>query len=224
MCRSILSGLLLTLLACASAGSAHAQCAFSHPRSAKKLSASLVQAFYYCGDRGFNGDRAPNTTTEGNVPACSPPFTQAEYDVDHSWRWNELVGLGRLDLKAASTFPSDPLNPPGNSADVTVLLKMKGIVDSTGFPVDGRSGNLFILARITMDDRAHGDMTTLDFPASTPFDVVQGKVKLKTSMDVMLNAVPHPGLPTCTSVEIVAVGVNDDTGALFASAGLFLKR
>jgi len=223
MRRSFLSGLLLASLACATARAAHAQCAFEHPRSAKKLSTSLVQTFYYCGDRGISGDMPPNTTTEGGVPACQPPSPASDYDVT-SWRWNELVGRGRVDLKAVRTFPPDPRNPPDNSADVAVLLKLKGLVDGYGFPVDGRTGRLSVIVRVTMDDRAHGDSTMVDGSISAPVDVVNGKAKLVTSLDAMLNAVSFPGLPTCASLEILEIGVTDHNNFLFASGGLFLNR
>ncbi|HEY2387022.1 MAG TPA: hypothetical protein VGK30_08680, partial [Candidatus Binatia bacterium] len=208
---------------CLTAGPAQAQCAFGHPRSAKKLSTSLVQAFYYCGDRGFSGDVPPNTTTEGSVPACKPPSPASDYDVT-SWRWSERVGRGEIALKAVRTFPVDPLNPPSNSADVTVLLKMEGLVDRFNERVDGRSGFLSIIARITMDDRADGDVTMVDGLIGAPVDVVMGKAKLVTSLDAMLNASSFPGLPTCSSLEIADILVLDHNGYIFARSGLFLDR
>jgi hypothetical protein len=222
MCRSFLAVAALALVAGVSRTTADAQCTFPHPKSATKFSTSLVQAFYYCGDRGFTGDQSPNTMTEGGIPACKPPFTQAEYYDSTSWRWDELTGQGQVQLQSSSTFPLNPRNPPDDTTDVSIRLKLKGVVDGSGFRVDGRSGFLAIVARVTLNDRADGNMTIVDFPMSAPVEMHQGSGTLKTSIDGLLNGIDQPGLPRCSSVEIVSLGVIDENGAWFADAGLFL--
>jgi len=69
--NAVIAALVLAYVAVPSTASA--QCAFEHPKKAKKFQTSLVQAFHGC-SLGFNSCCAPaNTTTEGGVPACKPP-------------------------------------------------------------------------------------------------------------------------------------------------------
>ena len=73
-----------------------------------------------------------------------------------------------------------------------------------------------------LDDRMNGDMTIVDFPASFPFTMTDGKVSMKTSADAILNGIGQPGLPHCSSLELVYLAINDPAGTQFADVGLFL--
>jgi len=214
---------LAAIFVLAAVRGAGAQCAFEHPKKAGKFQASLVSAFTGCGG-SYCGDTCPtNAVTEGGIPACKPPETyyQQAGNYQTGWRWDETKGQGQVHLKPLQTGPVDPLNPPGDTGDIAVLLKMKGIVDALG-PASG-NGTLAMVARGTFDDRNDGDMTLIDFPAVFGFTMTGGKVKLKTTVDAALNTLHQPGLPLCSSVEVLNIGVTDANGDTFANAGLFLQ-
>jgi hypothetical protein len=203
------------------------ECGFEHPKQAKKSQISLVQAFVSCGNPGGN---APNDTTEGGVPSCSPPQTYNQQDgtPPNGWQWDETKGSGTVVFQAAKNKVVSPLNPPDDTADLAVSLKLKGVVDAAG-PASG-PGTLSTLSRATLRDRQgtpgnHGDdvpMTVIDFPAPFGFNLVNGAVNLKTTANTILNGIGQNGLPHCTSIELVDVSVVDENGNRFASIGTLL--
>jgi hypothetical protein len=65
-------------------------------------------------------------------------------------------------------------------------------------------------------------MTVIDFPAGFPFNLVGGKVTLKTSANALLNNIGQPGLPGCSNIEVVSVTIVDSNGDTFANLGTFL--
>src|SRR6185295_5589091 len=123
MKRHLLVALAAVLAVGISASMASAQCAFEHPKSAKKVQGSLVQAFVSCGNPGGNSQ---NTTVGGAVPACRPPETFCEQSSNcpgTGWEWDELGSTGTVTFKSlkfcygkstgtplAACSPSDPLN------------------------------------------------------------------------------------------------------------------
>ena len=216
-----LGAALIVLCCVATASVASAQCAFEHPKKAKKLLVSLVQGYLGCGEPYCYG--CVNTETEGGVPACEPTetFDQQAGTPTGGWRWNELKGMGQVQLKASATFPPNVLNPPSNSADVLIQLKIKGVVTDGEAPASG-DGSFGLIARMTLNDRLSGDGTLVDFPLSAEFTMTDGKAKLKTSMDTVMNGLPQPGLPRCSNIEVATMSINDPNGNIFASAGVFL--
>jgi hypothetical protein len=66
--------------------------------------------------------------------------------------------------------------------------------------------------------------TVVDFPAGFQITVVDGKSKLKTSANVLLNTIGQPGLPGCSSIELISVTVVDPNGNTFANLGTFLPN
>jgi hypothetical protein len=249
MKKQLLGGLAAVLVVGFAASSAFAQCAFEHPKKAGKFQGNFVQAFVSCGNAGGN---SPNTTTEGNVPTCKPPETYNEQagSPPTGWTWDEEKGQGQVQLKASKTPPVNILNPVGDTTDLAVKCKAKGIVYSGGSACDGgandaavctdasecpggecaevnipagpASGFLATVARATFDDRAGGDMTVVDFPANFPLPISDGKINVKTSADVLLNGISQPGLPHCSNIETVSVTITDENGNTFANVGLFL--
>ena len=229
MKKHLLGGLAAVLVVGFAASSAFAQCAFEHPKKAGKFQSNFVQAFVSCGNVGGN---SPNTTTEGNVPTCKPPETYNEQDGSppSGWTWDELKGQAQVLFKASKKplngdsddSPPNPSNPAGDTTDLSVKLKAKGIVYADQIPVSG-SGFLATVARATFDDREGGDMTVVDFPANFPIVVLDGKTNTKTSADTLLNAASQPGLPHCSNIETVSVTILDENGTTFANVGLFLK-
>ena len=214
---------------------AHAQCAFQHPKTAKRFQTSLVQAFTSCGP--------PNSQTEGNLPACKPPETfsqQAGNDVSGGWKWNPAKGSGKIEFKVVASCaaqespgslpkcdPSSPLNQgPPPSADLAIKLSLTSIVQGPGAGTSAANGTgtLSIIARATLEDRTNGDVTVVDFPASSPFTMQNGSATLKTSADAILNALNKPGLPPCTSIELVYASVYDPKGDAFARVGIYLPE
>ena len=67
-------------------------------------------------------------------------------------------------------------------------------------------------------------MTVVDFPAGFPITVVDGKSKIKTSANVLLNGIGQPGLPGCSTIEVVSVTIVDPNGNTFANLGTFLPN
>lgn len=203
-----------------------AQCTFEHPKKAGKLQTNLVQAFLGCSSDPFSSCCGhANGTTEGGVPSCAPgeTFNQLSGNPPHGWTWDGTKASGQVSLKASKTFPPNALNPPSNSADVAVQMKLKGVLDQEFLGPASGPGHLSILLRVTLDDRLNGDMTIVDFPAGFAFMLTGGKATVKSSIDAALNGAssPQPGLPSCSSAEVLWIGVADSNGNSFATAGLF---
>lgn len=206
------------------------ECGFEHPQKAKQLKANLTQNFISC--------TAPNSMTESGTPSCTPPVTPREDTGSDpsSWMWNEAKGQGSVSIKAGKNKIVSLLNPPDDSADLFLQLKLQGVVDAAG-PATG-DGTLFTLSRATLRDRnntpddgddSNGDenaddvnMTVFDFPAPFGFDLEEGKGQLKTSANAFLNTIPLNGLPKCSNIELVDLGVLDENGNRFAGLGTFL--
>lgn len=212
----------------ANAQNSQDECGFEHPKKAKEVKASLVQAFVSCGNTGGN---PPNDTTETGTMSCSPPETRNDQSGGHptGWMWDEAKGQGTASFKAAKNKIDNPvLDPEGDTADVAVSLKLQGIVDDAG--IASGPGTMATLSRATLRDRQgtpndHSDdvaMTVIDFPAPFPFDLIEGKAKLKTTANVVLNGAMIGGLPHCTSIEVVDLSVQDENGTRFLSMGTFL--
>jgi hypothetical protein len=205
-----------------SASMASAQCAYQHPKSAKQLKSSLVQAMVSCGNPGGN---TPNSTTEGGVPTCKPPQTFHEKNGNQAggWLWGPS-SKGDVTFKAGKN-KINPTNDPAvaaDSGDLYITLKMSGIVDNTTLPASG-NGSLSTVARATLKDRANGDMTVVDFPAGFGITAVSGKINRKTSAnDLLVNVIGQPALPSCSSIEVVDVNVIDENGDNFARMGTFI--
>lgn len=225
MRRHLLLALAAVLVLGFAASSARAACDFEHPKKAKKFQGSFVQAFVSCGNPGGN---SPNTTTEGGVPTCQPPetFNEQAGNPASGWRWDEGAGAGTVAFKASNkplvVPPNNVLNPPGDTTDLAVAVKLKGVLDAAG-PASG-TGALATVARATLDDRAGGSMTVIDFPANFTLPLAAGAAKVKTSADALLNGIGQPGLPPCTSIETVSVTVLDENGNTFANLGVYLPE
>jgi putative hemolysin len=217
MKKHLLAGLAVVLVVGISASAAMAQCAFEHPKKANKFSSTFVQAFVSCNNAGGN---ASNTTTEGGVMSCKPPETfnqQAGTPVD-GWQWDELKGQGQVQFKSAKL--AKPPITPADSSDLKVKAKLKGVVDALGGAASG-TGGLATVARATFNDRMNGDLTVIDFPATFAFTLADGKGQVKTTADALLNGISQPGLPHCTSIEVVSIMVLDKNGNAFANVGTF---
>jgi hypothetical protein len=241
MKKHLLVALAAVFVVGIAASAAHAQCAFEHPKKAGKLQSNLVQAFVSCGNPG--GNTSNGNTTEGGVPACKPPETYSQKALNDSsggWKWDELSAQGKLSFQAKKACtgktspgapppcsPSSPLNQgPPPSADLAIKLQLKGILQGPGAgttPATG-SGILATVARATLEDRMNGDMTVVDFPAGFGFAMTDGKAKLQTSADALLNGIGQPGLPPCTSIEVVTIRVIDSKGDTFAVMGTYLPK
>ena len=202
-------------------------CGFEHPKFAKETRSSLVQAFVSCGNPGGN---TPNDTTEGGVPSCAPPQTYREHSgsAPNGWMWDEARSFGTVQFRSIVNKVVSPLNPPNNSGDLSVKLKLRGVVDAAG-PASG-PGTLSTLARATLRDRQNTPnttsddvpMTVVDFPAPFGFNLENGSASLKSSANALLNGIGQPGLPQCASVSLVDVSVVDENGNRFAEMGTLL--
>lgn len=184
---------------------------FPRPKKAKKFQASLVQTFMEC---GF--PNAPNTVTEGNIPACQPVTTPNEEAGGpmNGWQWDETKSQGSIALKATC---------PG-AANVQVTLKLSGIIDGSGQPTSG-AGTLVLPVRATLNDPTGGDMTSIDLRLGIAFALVNGGVTLKTTSDAILSDLDRDPLPNGTSIELApfeGLAVLDANGNDFARPGIFL--
>ncbi len=192
---------------------------FPHPKSAIKVTTSLVQAFVSCNNPGGN---TPNTTTDGGVPACSPVQTYNERagSPQSGWLWREAGSKGDLTLYQRCK----------GAADVGIKLTMSGIVDGTGALVNG-TGALVIGMRFTLHDPSNGDMMTGTIPVTAGFTVLGGTAKLLTSVNAFFAENELPPLPNGVSVEFLGLDtsdnplleVRDQNGNPFARPGVFLR-
>src|ERR1051326_2933456 len=100
MFKQLVGGLAVAAVVVGASASAHAQCAFQHPKKAKKFQSAFVQAFVSCGNVGGN---SPNTAAGGGAaPACKPPetFNDQAGDPPTGWLWGP---------KSAATFSTKSL-------------------------------------------------------------------------------------------------------------------
>jgi hypothetical protein len=206
------------------------ECGFEHPKKAKETKSSLVQGYVSCGNAGGN---PINDTTESGTQSCSPPETyndQVGSPAD-GWHWDFEKGQGDVSFKAAKNKIEDPvLNPEGDTADVAVSLKLQGVVSADAPEGASGIGSIATLSRATLRDRNgtggnNADdvpMTVIDFPVAFPFDLIEGKAKLKTTANALLNPADIGGLPHCTSIEVVDINVFDENDTVFARMGTFL--
>jgi len=192
---------------------------YQHPTTAKGLSSSLIQAFVSCNNPGGN---VPNTSA-GSVPACAPIETFNEFTgtPDGGWLWG-LKSKGDVTVKASKNKVVNILNSP-LAADLAVTLKVSGIEDENGI-ADGTNGTLSTVARATLNDSVVGLATVIDFPAGFPVAVVNGKISLKTSANVLLNGLGLPGLASCSSIEVVSIQLLDPNNNPFGVMGTYLTR
>ncbi len=168
------------------------------------------------------GGNTPNTTTEAGIASCAPveTFNEDAGSPANGWVWGP-PSFGSVKLKASKNKIVDPLNPPANSRDLIVSLNLEKIFDAHGV-VANAPGTLAIVLRTTFDDRVGGEMTVIDYPFNFAFTVQGGQASLKTTVNALLNGMGKPGLPGCTSIEIVSAHVLDENGNPFATLGTFL--
>ena len=225
MIKQLVGGLAAAALVVGFSASAHAQCAFQHPKKAGKFQSNFVQAFVSCGNVGGN---SPNTFAGGGAaPACKPPetFNEQAGSPPNGWLWGPKSSMA-VAFKAkksnvfTTTTPADP-----DAADLSIQLKGSDIEYPPGdgsVKVDGATGTLSTVSRTTFNDRTAGDVTVVDFPVNISFIVTGGKIKVKTSANQALNSGGLAGLPHCTSIETVKVTVVDEANHTFGNIGSFL--
>ncbi len=195
----------------------------AHPVKARGLSASLVQAFIAC-DPEFGGND-PNATTEtGTIPSCYPAetFHGNAGSPDDGWTWGPK-SKGSVRFQAGTNALVHPLNTDPEAGDVSITITLSDIRDNAGIAHDA-TGFATGIFRVTLIDRDEPSMpmTILDFPFSTSFQVWNGKVAHKTSLNAFLNFYMQPAFPRCTSFELVGFQVQDPNGNPFATMGIHL--
>ncbi len=94
----------------------------------------------------------------------------------NGWFWGPK-GAGTVSFKAAPSRIQSALNPPFDTADVTVKLDLADVQTAVG-PANAY-GTLLPVRRTTFKDRVNGDMTVIDlaFP-SFQVHVVNGKARV----------------------------------------------
>jgi len=223
MIKQVVGGLAAAALVVGFSASAHAQCAFQHPKKAGKFQSNFVQAMVSCGNVGGN---SPNTFAGGGAaPACKPPetFNEQAGSPPNGWLWGPKSSMAvAFKSKKANVNPS---STPADAADLAIQLKGSDIEYAPGdgsVKVDGATGTLSTVSRTTFNDRTVGDVTVVDFPVNIGFTVTGGKVKVKTSANQALNSGGLAGLPHCTSIETVKVLIVDEANHTFGNIGSFL--
>jgi len=189
---------------------------FEHPRYGKMFDATLVQAFVGCNNPGGN---TPDRTTEGGVPACEPETADdRDGNPASGWHWGPS-SYGRVQVFARCY----------GAADFGIKLKLYGLTDGTGAPLNS-TGTLAMIVRLTVMDPVGGAMTTVDYPLEFAFHASNGLVLVAASANAMLADQNLPPLPNGTSVELVKVDfydgglleIRDANGNPFARPGVFL--
>jgi cysteine-rich repeat protein len=184
---------------------------FQHPNKASSYKAEFVQAFVACGNIGGNN---PNTLAGGGAaPACKPPETETERagSPADGWKWDPAKGQGAIAMKRIC---------PG-AADMSVKLKVKGIVDGGGAPANTQ-GALGVTVRMTLADPVNGEMITVPISGNVPVTLVNGNGRLKTTLTVILSESGFPEIPNGTSIEFLDVVIRDPNGTRVADPGVFL--
>jgi hypothetical protein len=187
----------------------HAGAAFGGSMDASRSNVNKMgQIFVPC--------TAPDTTTDGGIPACSgiQTFNEQAGSPATGWLFTAQSKV-QLKMKAGPNKVVDPLNPP-DSADLSLQLKMKGVND-VGGPALG-TGTLALVLRISLVDRVGGPMTLVDQLFNVGIPVFQGKAKVKTSVNALLNSLGSKGLPTAFSAEIVSAQILDSNGNAIQSS------
>ncbi len=223
--RPLVVSFAIVTLAASAYASDSCPASYPHPARAPLIEANLVQAFVWCTCGGY-GAHAANTTTEGGIPSCHPAetFDQLSGSPPHGWDWGPHA-RGSFTLKAAKNSlvgPAYPLNVDPAAVDLRITAKLSDVQDENGL-VDRRAGNLQMLFRMTIADRAHDQvMTVFDFPIGFAIEPVQGKASLRTSLSAALARLSMPALPRCSTVELVLAIVKDPNGSTFATLGTYL--
>jgi hypothetical protein len=197
---------------------AEAQCSFPHGDSTGLNGwSSMVQAFAPCGAPDWDGfpGLPQNTSTLGGIPACSPPQTyhQVSGSPTNGWVLDTATGRARLRLDQQST-----------PTDVRIRLDVDNVRDGTGaFAPIGSRGALSLILRMTLNDSAGGDMTTIDIPIATQLVIssATGDGNIDTTLNARLAILAQPPLPTCTSVEVIDAFVFDPVDDKFLRIGHF---
>ena len=136
---------------------AEAQCAFPHPKKAKKFQSDLVPAFVHCDPTGIVGLGA-TTTTEDFIPACASPttfdlFNGRPFGNSYAWLWDPEKTTGQIQIKPIKTKPpSDPLS----SGDLKIQLKLNNVLDGDSLPAGSVSPNRLPVADSATDDQRSG--------------------------------------------------------------------
>ncbi len=163
----------------------------------------------------------PNAVTQDDVPACSLPmtFNQAAGNPPNGWVWGGRTKV-KLKIKAGPNKIASPLNPTDGVGTLDVLLTLigKGIKDDAGAPASG-TGTLVLSVRESRTSPLNAYLTLVDRPLSFAFDVSNGQVKLKTSVNALLNSLGEHGLPPF-EMNILDVQILDPNGVLFSVQGL----
>src|SRR5882672_254220 len=169
MIKQLVGGLAAAALVVGFSASAHAQCAFQHPKKAAKFQGNFVQAFVSCGNVG--GNSSNTLAGGGKAPACKPPETYNEQggSPPNGWVWGKKSSMAvAFKSKKSNVFttttPADP-----DASDLAISLKGSDIEYAPGdgtFIVDGTNGTLSTVSRTTFNDRTVGDVTVVDFPVN----------------------------------------------------------
>ncbi len=196
-----------------SASTASAQCAFDAPGKAKGLKSDMTRGYAPCG----SGITFPSSNTAGSsgTPGCTPPTPYSSF---------LFSDKGKCSIKSSAKLESPcGTGTPGDCSNLTLQAKCGGITNADGVtPISGSGWALNTLARTTLNDKANGDQTIIDFPAQFTFDPAnKGKLKLKSDTHTLLLLLFGPGneLAACTSLETLSVKIVDPLGNIFATMG-----
>jgi len=213
MRKSLFTIAAVTAVALFTANTASAQCDFDAPGKAKGMKSDMVRAFVPCGS-GITFP-SPNTATVAGTPGCVPPTPYSDFLFD---------AKGKCSVKSSAKLESPcSTGTPGDCSNVTLQAKCGGITNPDGItPISGPGWKLATISRASLNDKANGDMTVIDFPAK--FDMglaAKGKLKMKSDTHALLFSLFGPGneLSYCTNLETISVKINDPSGRNFASQG-----
>ena len=203
----------VSLVAFFTTSTASAQCSFDAAGKAKGLKSDMTKAYAPCGS-GITFPAA-NTTSNVGTPACTPPTSYSTF---------LFSAKGKCSVKTKAKLESPCSTPtPGDCSNLTVQGKCSGLTNpDTITGISGPGWALNTIARATFEDKAGGDMTVIDFPASFAMDLAaKGKVSVKSDTHALLFDLFGPGseLPGCTSLEVLSAKIVDPSGAVFANMG-----
>ncbi len=194
--------------------SAAAQCDFDAPAKARGLKSDMVRAFVPCGT-GITFP-SPNTAGSSGTPGCTPPTTYSDYQFGPKGKCS-VQASNKIESPCKNGFPPVCSNPTFKSrcSDITTADGVTAI--------SGQGWALNTLHRVTLNDRATGDQTVVDFPNQFAFPPAnRGNLKVKADINSFWNLLfgpPQPGFATCASIELISIKIVDPLGRPFATIG-----
>ncbi len=184
--RLLAAGLAFTALATIPATGV-AQCLIVGVKGSSKQKINLTRTYAAC--------TSPDVATIGGLPACSGASPNS--------------GMWAADSKKTKASIKVKSEKDGN---VTLSLKIKGLLDSDLVSAATGTGALVLNAVATIDDPVEGLVTTEPFSISAPVTLDKGGAKATVTVNDMMTGAGFGSLGECWAMELTGVSLEDPAG------------